>query len=342
MREVYFPSAQTGYICGDTGAVLKTTNSGDNWFMLNSGISATLYDVVFLNNETGYIAGGYETGDSIGTTWMRKTMDGGMNWTTLYYNPLGGWIYELHFFDHNTGVALFDIRVERTTDGGNTWQVITGGLNGSGVDMHFPDSQTGYITGLINRVYKTTDQGQSWVTLNTNYFGTTNSVFFLNPYTGYLAGMDGALLYTTSGGVNWINVNSVSSTFLREIFFPDSLTGFIVGNFGNILKTTTGGISSVIDAGNSTKIIDFELFQNYPNPFNPRTNITFRLGYRAKVELLVFDIRGRRISDLANEVMAPGIHNVVFEEFGLSSGVYICRLQIDNQHSATIKMLLIR
>ena len=340
MREVYFPSAQTGYICGDTGAVLKTTNSGDNWFMLNSGISALLFDVQFLNNETGYIAGGFTSWDSIGIGWMRKTTDGGSNWATHYYGQGGGCIFEIQFFDEVTGIALFTGKIARTTNGGFNWLTMAGVNNC--FDMHFPDHQTGYVSGPAGIYHKTTDQGMTWSTLNTNFSWSAYSVYFHNSQTGYMVGPEGTIVFTSNGGTSWLLSKTVTSTFLRKIFLSDSLTGYIVGNFGNILKTTTGGISSVIDAGNSTKIIDFELFQNYPNPFNPRTNITFRLGYRAKVELLVFDIRGRRISDLANEVMAPGIHNIVFEEFGLSSGAYICRLRIDNQHSATKKMLLIR
>ncbi len=116
LREVVFPSPDTGYICGDSGVVLKTTNAGTSWFHLNTGIKALLFDVFFLDNQTGYIGGGYISWDSIGIGWIRKTTDGGLSWTTLFYEQDSGWVNSLHFFDENTGVACFDGSIKRTIE----------------------------------------------------------------------------------------------------------------------------------------------------------------------------------------------------------------------------------
>ncbi len=342
LREVVFPSPDTGYISGDSGVVLKTTNAGNNWFFLDSETRALLFDVFFLNNTTGYIAGGYTSGDSAGTAWIRKTSNGGDNWITLYYNPDGGWVYEIQFFDSNTGVVLFDIRIERTTDGGTTWVPIVGGNNGSGAAMHFPDSQTGYVVGNINQVFKTTDQGLNWTRYNTNYFGTTSSVHFVNSSTGYAVGFDGALLNTSNGGSNWTWANSVTTSYLRCVNFADSLTGFIVGNYGNILKTTTGGTTSVVANTSMVKPADFELFQNFPNPFNPTTTISFSLGNKSLVELTVYDIAGREVEVLRRQFYNAGRHEIGYNGSQLSNGVYFCSMKVNNLYAKTIKILLIK
>ncbi|MRR37883.1 T9SS type A sorting domain-containing protein [bacterium] len=69
------------------------------------------------------------------------------------------------------------------------------------------------------------------------------------------------------------------------------------------------------------------LDQNYPNPFNPSTTITYALPTSSDVRLSVFDMLGREVSVLVNERRDAGVHEVAFDGSGLSSGVYLYRLQ---------------
>ena len=85
----------------------------------------------------------------------------------------------------------------------------------------------------------------------------------------------------------------------------------------------------------------FELSQNYPNPFNPTTTIRYLLQEKQPVNLQVFDISGKEISVLVNTVQSAGEHTVEFNGAGLSSGVYLYRLQT-NHGVLTCKMLLSR
>jgi len=85
----------------------------------------------------------------------------------------------------------------------------------------------------------------------------------------------------------------------------------------------------------------FILYQNYPNPFNPTTTIRFSLPQRSYVTLKVFDVLGREVATLVNEELNAGEHSVVYETKGLSSGLYICRLQM-GQYAQQIKMEVIK
>jgi hypothetical protein len=85
----------------------------------------------------------------------------------------------------------------------------------------------------------------------------------------------------------------------------------------------------------------FILYQNYPNPFNPITTIRFSLPQRSYVTLKVFDVLGREVATLVNEELNAGEHSVVYETKGLSSGLYICRLQM-GQYAQQIKMEVIK
>ena len=340
LREVVFPSRDTGYISGDSGVVLKTTNSGNNWFMLNSGIKAFLFDIFFLNNTTGYISGGYVTGDSIGGSWIRKTIDGGINWTTLFFNPDSSAVFELNFFDESEGIALFDRSIKRTTNAGMNWITVAYGSTGSGNAMHFPTADTGYVVGSPIRAFKTTNRGQNWFTLSLSEGNVMESVHFVNSSTGYAAGFRGSVLFTSNGGANWKLINEITTTNMFEVGFADSLQGYIAGAFGTILKTTNGGVTSVSSQQLNIQPDGVELLQNYPNPFNPKTVIRFELRTNHHVRLSVYDIRGREIDILINETHSSGSYEVPFTASELSSGIYFCVLEIDHSKMKSIKMLL--
>ncbi|MCA1803213.1 MAG: DUF4874 domain-containing protein [Rhodothermaceae bacterium] len=68
------------------------------------------------------------------------------------------------------------------------------------------------------------------------------------------------------------------------------------------------------------------LRQNYPNPFNPGTVIAFELAEGGPVRLSVYDITGRLIKEFENGVFPAGEHRVQWEASGISSGIYLIRL----------------
>ncbi len=85
----------------------------------------------------------------------------------------------------------------------------------------------------------------------------------------------------------------------------------------------------------------FEVYQNYPNPFNPSTKISFDLPADSKVNVTVFDLSGKEIFTLVDEVKTAGFYTVEFNASNLSSGIYFYRISAGN-FTATKKMMLIR
>ena len=88
----------------------------------------------------------------------------------------------------------------------------------------------------------------------------------------------------------------------------------------------------------------FNLSQNYPNPFNPVTKINFDLPKDANVKITVFDITGREIKTLVNEVRTAGYYTVLFDASEISSGVYLYRLMTDGDIKSVItkKLVLVK
>ena len=71
----------------------------------------------------------------------------------------------------------------------------------------------------------------------------------------------------------------------------------------------------------------FTLLQNYPNPFNPATTIRYALPQNAHVTVSVFNMLGERVALLVDAQQQAGFHDVMFHGDGLSSGVYVYRMQ---------------
>ena len=72
--------------------------------------------------------------------------------------------------------------------------------------------------------------------------------------------------------------------------------------------------------------VQFQLSQNYPNPFNPTTMIRYGLPVSSHVDLRVYDMAGREVAKLVDQIQPGGYHTVEFNAGGLASGVYIYRL----------------
>lgn len=85
----------------------------------------------------------------------------------------------------------------------------------------------------------------------------------------------------------------------------------------------------------------FSLEQNYPNPFNPSTTIKFALPDAGFTSLKVYDVLGREVATLVNEVLQSGLHERVFSATGLSSGVYWYQLKSGSKQH-TRKLVLLR
>lgn len=83
------------------------------------------------------------------------------------------------------------------------------------------------------------------------------------------------------------------------------------------------------------------LSQNYPNPFNPSTLIPFGLHEDSNVELIVYDILGRKVRTLVSGPRTAGRYEIRFTSQELASGVYFYRL-VTNSKVLVKKLTLIK
>jgi len=89
--------------------------------------------------------------------------------------------------------------------------------------------------------------------------------------------------------------------------------------------------------GNRTDIADvpvsptLRMDQNFPNPFNQSTEIEYSIPVDGHVMLIIFDLLGREVDRLVDGIKTAGIHHIPFNGANLPSGVYICRIEWNEQ-----------
>ena len=105
--------------------------------------------------------------------------------------------------------------------------------------------------------------------------------------------------------------------------------------------SSQGTVLSVEGSADQTTPQTYTLDQNYPNPFNPSTVISYRLPLTGHVSLKVYDMIGREVATLVNEVKATGSYEVMFDASKLSSGIYFYQLK-SGQFNSVKKMMLIK
>jgi len=115
-------------------------------------------------------------------------------------------------------------------------------------------------------------------------------------------------------------------------------------NYANNFVVTVEPTTGVATLGVPSS---FGLDQNYPNPFNPSTTINFALPVTAHVTLRVYDASGQEVVRLLEETMGPGYQTVRWAAGGLSSGVYLYRLDAvtaegGESFSASRKLILMK
>jgi len=92
---------------------------------------------------------------------------------------------------------------------------------------------------------------------------------------------------------------------------------------------------------NANAVKGFALGQNYPNPFNPSTVIRYQVSASGNVELKVFDVLGKEVATLVNEIQSAGTYSRTFNAANLPSGLYIYTLKAGS-NVQTKKMLLLK
>ncbi len=292
LNDLHFLNDSVGYVVGNSGTFLQTSDRGQTWLLSNIDPTKNLLAVFAIDQDTIFAAGAGR---------IYKTIDGGQNWnvmnSTLYVN-------ELKFFSSQVGYAKVSWSEQcpypnsgsatrhkyyRTLDGGHTWNYfeLFEDHTVSAAEMEIVTQDTGYMGAMeigfwcgywpccesaSNYFYKTTDGGMTWQSLIPTYNSPyVFDVAFINglegfctmvsysPY-GYLFPAD--LFSIQNGGTEITFVHELPDYTIGKLLFANAIEGYYLDG-GKIMKTTTEGYFWEVDHDASTGIGDIVMTKNY-------------------------------------------------------------------------------
>jgi len=261
LYDAHFFNQSTGVVVG-TGGVMRTTNGGQTFDTVQVNVpvgTSTVYQVYFLNDQIGYLAGP-------STARIARTSDGGLTWT-INTTLTSATYYDVWTPNDTLIIAATSSgNIRRSTDAGLTWATISTGASATMYKLEFENATTGWVSGTSSSVRYTTDAGLTWTNANTGI--PTGKTFYDidivpgTPNAVYLTGDSYDLYKTTDMGTTWTTVSFLSptqpwtSTHYATDFFGNSFA--IVGAFG-LFESKTGTANPVcytnfIKAGNTYDI----------------------------------------------------------------------------------------
>lgn len=299
-----------------------------------------------------------------------KSTDEGITWgRDVFVNPhIGGWdmyipgvprcngmpvtccdisnsayrgnIY-INWVDLSNGESNPDVFVAKSTDGGETWN---NPVRVNDDDTQRPqfftwmsvDPKTGYIyvvfydrrntTGNITDVYlaRSKDGGDNFE----NFLISESSFDFPENFPLFFGDYNNIAAYNGKIYPAWTRVEVNDPAISAD----DKLSIMVATIADNELVTGTDP-ENIIE--------DYQLFPNYPNPFNPATLISYQIPEKSHVTLKIYDVLGREVRVLEDEIKKSGFYETRFDGGDLSSGSYIYKLKA-GKYSASGKMLLLK
>jgi photosystem II stability/assembly factor-like uncharacterized protein len=193
---------KVGYIVGEEGLIMKTTDGGESWKGLNSGVFENLFCVDFIDENNGWVSGQDGT--------IMHTTNGGESWSIQNENQIKYSFICLKFINLKKGFAGggLDGQLNYTEDGGNTWNKQPLPIGSSVSAIYFYNENIGWMVVRIGAsnmpscsLLKTTDGGKTWEVL-TSHASLINKFFFLDENEGYFITTNSVVLRTTNGGRN--------------------------------------------------------------------------------------------------------------------------------------------
>ncbi len=241
LTDVFFLNADTGWVVGEMGVILKTTNGGQSWTDKTPKTLIQLTGVYFFDGNTGWVIGG---------GGVMKTTDGGDSWNV----QLGPHYTDKVFFkDQSHGWAVGTNSsgtgsIYVTTDGGENWTEKQNATWTEFFGVQLVDTSVGwaYSDGYL---LNTTNGGADWK--NPFSFGADfgiHSMFFIDKNTGFIGGHNnsaGSIYKTTNGGADWTDKAPGLQYVPAYIKFFDAKNGIIAGGAYNgqpaVLLTSDAG-----------------------------------------------------------------------------------------------------
>ncbi len=330
-------------LAGMASGASRSTDLGTTWSAV-TGISGSVNCLVV--NSTGTFGGG--------TDGVFVSADTGKTWTAESSGLGSSVVHSIALMRSNvfaatdSGVFLWDKRKL-------TWKPVNEGLLATSTVALAMDSTNLFVGTAGSSVWRRPLSQFGILTTPPSILSPMNdSTLTGDPELFSWKSIQGVLTYQLQIGFDsaltkiYVDVSSFSDSSIKVGPFEQDTTYYWRVRACSNNDTSSWSALSMFKTEKITSVdqqlilpTSFSFFQNYPNPFNPTTTIDYQVPRTSRVTLKVYDVLGREIRSLVDEVKHPGKYEVRFDGSNLPSGVYFCRLGAGIYHS-TKKLLLLK
>lgn len=222
-----------------------------------------------------------------------------------------------------------------------------------GGGLPIPDTKGGvYLIHICNDSIIYFDSIGNLKFMEFNRITNFSNYFFMDGHDGILAANGTTVVrYDNTGKLVWSDSVIYLSDPLNaeyKFFMSDNNGGLIIVYWsinGGIFAQHTGrtgklGLLTNVNNPRSETPNSFVLKQNFPNPFNGTTQIEYNVAEKSKILLNVYDVLGRKVKTVIDEVQEKGTYSVQLDLPAAASGTYFYRLMCGGNVQTTRRMLL--
>lgn len=336
LKAIDFINMGTGIVVGENGAIIRTTDGGITWTGgESSGTGDHLNDVKYLDTNHIWAVGDQGTilryTPPVVDTIQRFEVHDKWNMVSV---PYGVGDY--------SATTLFPAAVSSAFGFENGYVAYDTLENGRGYWLKFPKAQSVVMNGTPLEA-ETVAVAVDW-----NMVGSLSSPVDVATISSIPGGIVTSGFYQFAGSYQQSTVILPGKGYWVKCSQPGQLVFSSAGNTpaASRIRIKDGGETppSPPDEhqaqGMSMPLI-YSLSQNTPNPFNPTTQISYTIPIRSKVTLKVYNVLGQLVTTLADEILSPGEHTVLWDAGGLPSGVYFYRI-VSGPYTHTLKMVVMK
>jgi photosystem II stability/assembly factor-like uncharacterized protein len=273
---------------------------------------------------------------------VSKTTNSGMTWMRYDLTTENGMCEGLAIdpTDSDIVYAAGYPGFHKTTNGGNVWNEVSGGLSGTTYTVVVDsDDPTIVYTGGTNGIFKSTSSGNNWTDMG---LSAVNAIL-IHPqdHDCLYAGTQSGVYISTDAGVSWEAMNEgLDDLHITSLgIFPEYYL-FCGADIGGMYRWD-------ISTGTAEyREYPVRVLSAMPNPMRQGTTIFYALSQMSRVELSVFDVQGRYVRTLVSEVQTAGIHTGYWDGrdgmgVPVAAGVYFCRM-ITSSENHILKVIVTR
>lgn len=339
------------------GSPIYSVPSGNNIFSI-AAKSGTPNYLLFVGTRNGV---------------MRST-DSGVSFQASNNGlPTNSWVRDLEIDSSGIIAAATTNGLFISTNNGDLWEQATGISASDTIVTLLYDYPLTTEDGGDTRLYMGSQNGFIYESFKNNLYLTATLLTIFGDgevasiFGAYLLAenkkVNGVAVFPKSGDVGGIYVtNDTGAGFVKENQgLPSNpkvsaLSGRVIQTRGGeetelyagLYENTSNGArifkrTSVVGVEEVTSEIpaSYQLPQNYPNPFNSGTVISWQSPVNSHQVLKIYDILGNEVTTLVDDIKEAGYHSVEFNAAGLSSGVYLYKLQAGT-FTETKKMTILK